>query len=321
MLRGGLPLQALALRALVICAPRAWALRTLVVCALLPLSACVAGLPPVAVAAQRHNDAGTALLAEGHLDDAEARFRLALEYHPHFAEAHLNLALVLLGRGRHAEAGEHLLTAVELDEDYAEAHGNLGVYYLLVGDVAQAERSFVAALAIDPGLREPRLNLAELWVAQERFREARAQLLRLVQVAPEDQRAHAWLAYCDQRLGRHAEALDRADKVLTRDPAEPVAHLVFAQDALTRGDWEATRGHAELAAEYPPTREAALATLAAMALVTHDLTGAAELTRTLLTQNPRSRVGLWLAAEVDRQEQGGGIPTEAAGTEAQRRSP
>ena len=34
---------------------------------------------------QRHNDAGTELLAGNHLDDAEARFRLALEYHPHFA--------------------------------------------------------------------------------------------------------------------------------------------------------------------------------------------------------------------------------------------
>ncbi|MBK6812268.1 MAG: tetratricopeptide repeat protein [Sandaracinaceae bacterium] len=103
---------------------------------------CAGGLPPVAVAAQRHNDAGTELLAGNHLDDAEARFRLALEYHPHFAEAHLNLGLVLLARGRQGEAGEHLRTAVELDEDYAEAHGNLGVYYLLVGDSVRAERSF-----------------------------------------------------------------------------------------------------------------------------------------------------------------------------------
>lgn len=262
---------------------------------------CAGGLPPVAVAAQRHNDAGTVLLAENHLDDAEARFRLALEYHPHFAEAHLNLGLVLLARGRLGEAGEHLLTAAELDEDYAEAHGNLGVYYLLVGEPAQAEQRFVTALSIDPGLREPRLNLAELWITQERYREARAQLLRLVQVAEDDLMAHAWLAYCDQRLGRVAEALDRADKVLTRDPTQPVAHLVFAQDALTHGDWEATRAHAQQALEHGPTREAALATLAAMALVTHDASGAAELTAELLRENPRSRVGLWLASEVDRQ--------------------
>ena len=262
---------------------------------------CAGGLPPVAVAAQRHNDAGTVLLAENHLDDAEARFRLALEYHPHFAEAHLNLGLLLLARGRRAEAGEHLRTAVELDEDYAEAHGNLGVYYLLVGDAARAEQRFITALGIDPGLREPRLNLAELWITQERYREARAQLLRLVQVAEGDLLAHAWLAYCDQRLGRDAEALDRADKVLTRDPLQPVAHLVFAQAALAHGDFEATRAHAEQALEHEPTREAALATLAAMALVTHDARGAAELTAELLRHNPRSRVGLWLASEVDRQ--------------------
>jgi tetratricopeptide (TPR) repeat protein len=287
-------------------------LLTLLALVLTFCTGCVGGLPPVAVAAQRHSDAGTTLLAEGHLDDAEARFRLALEYHPHFAEAHLNLALVLLARGRHREAGQHLLTAVELDEDYAEAHGNLGVYYLLVGDPALAERSFVAALAIDPGLREPRLNLAELWVAHERFREARAQLLRLVQVAPEDLSAHGWLAYCDQRLGRDTEALDRADKVLTRDPSQPVAHLVFARDALTRGDWEATQAHAELALAYEPTREGALATLAAVALVTHDVATAAALTESLLEHNPRSRVGLWLAEEVGRQGHARPIAAPAA---------
>jgi Tfp pilus assembly protein PilF len=138
-----------------------------------------------------------------------------------------------------------------------------------------------------------------------------------VQVAPEDLGAHGWLAYCDQRLGREAEALDRADKVLTRDPTHPIAHLVFARDALTRGDWEATQAHAEQALDYAPTREGALATMAAVALVTHNLPTAATLTETLLEHNPRSRVGLWLAEEVARQGQPRPIAGPAARPEGE----
>ena len=40
------------------------------------------GLPRVAI---RHNTAGAELLRDGDLDQAEARFHLALEYQPRFA--------------------------------------------------------------------------------------------------------------------------------------------------------------------------------------------------------------------------------------------
>ena len=88
------------MRILVASLPVSWAPPLSCVAFILLCAGCAGGLPPVAVAAQRHNDAGTELLAGNHLDDAEARFRLALEYHPHFAEAHLNLGLLLLARGR-----------------------------------------------------------------------------------------------------------------------------------------------------------------------------------------------------------------------------
>ena len=93
------------MRILVASLPVSWAPPLSCVAFILLCAGCAGGLPPVAVAAQRHNDAGTELLAGNHLDDAEARFRLALEYHPHFAEAHLNLGLLLLARGRRSEVG------------------------------------------------------------------------------------------------------------------------------------------------------------------------------------------------------------------------
>ncbi len=284
------------------------ALSALLLSTSLLLAQACAGSRAVAPAALSHNDAGTELLSRGALDDAEARFRLALEYHPGFAEAHLNLALVLMARARLAEAREHLDAALALHEDYAAAHTNLGVWHVLRSadptypdaraSLRAAEGCFTAALRVDPGLREPRLNVAELLIRRGAFREARAHLLRLVQVFPEDLPANAWLAYSELRLGLSAPALERAEKVLTRAPRDPVAHLVFALGAAQAGDWEATRDHAAHALRDPRTRAGALGALGAMALVTGDLDATRAYAAQMLELDPNSRLGQWLVTQV-----------------------
>ncbi|MEO0322363.1 MAG: tetratricopeptide repeat protein, partial [Myxococcota bacterium] len=80
------------------------------------------------------SDAGAAALAEGALDGAEARLRLALEYQPELAEAHVNLGLVALARGDLAGAEASLEVALAHDEDSEEAWQNLGVVRLRRGD-------------------------------------------------------------------------------------------------------------------------------------------------------------------------------------------
>ena len=70
---------------------------------LLLLSAC-AGTAPLAPKAVELNRAGTDALSAGDLETAEARFALALEYHPRFVEALTNLGLVEMQRGNLALA-------------------------------------------------------------------------------------------------------------------------------------------------------------------------------------------------------------------------
>ena len=52
-------------------------------------------------------------LAAGHVDAAEAQYRMALQKAPGFAEAHLGLGSLLMARGRAAEARAHLEKAAE----------------------------------------------------------------------------------------------------------------------------------------------------------------------------------------------------------------
>ena len=165
---------------------------------LFTLEACgAAALPREAVT---YNDRGAVLLGAGDLDQAEASFRLALEFHPGFSEPHANLGVVAMGRRDFRAARDHFRTATELNEDFAVAWANWGAAEEHLGEWARAEERYERALSIDPALAFARRNLALLLLRQGRNAEARAELLRLLQVQPTAE-ARGMLSHAEQRLG------------------------------------------------------------------------------------------------------------------------
>ena len=114
--------------------------------------------------AVRHNDQGAQLLSQGSTEDAEARFVLALEFTPDFAEAWANLGIVALTRGGLDKAEEHLQHAVRINRDFAEAWSSLGVVYERQDRREKAVEAYGRALSIQPGLVDPRRNLAVLFI-------------------------------------------------------------------------------------------------------------------------------------------------------------
>lgn len=210
-----------------------------------------ATLPRVAI---EHDRAGAEHLAAGRLDEAEARFRLALEYRPGFAEAHANLGLVALARGRLLEAEEHLRTALDLNSDFALAWANLGVVHERMAErdparSSEARHDFEEALAIDPGQTGARRNLAFLLARTSSFPEARAHLLRLVELTPTDAEALGVLAWCELRLGRPVVAEDRAARALEVDPEAAAPRLVRGAARAERGDLDGAAEDLAVAAD------------------------------------------------------------------------
>jgi Tfp pilus assembly protein PilF len=204
-----------------------------------------------------HNAAGARLLAKGHLDDAEARFRLALEYHPRFSDAHANLGVVALHRGDPAMAEVHLRRATRLNEDFAIAYANLGVALERQERPEEAETAYEAALAVDPGIVHARMDLARLLVRQSRFRETRAHLMRLVQVDPGSIDAQGLLAYVDLRLGRPDAAEERVERLLEEHPGAPVGRLVRGIIRGLRGELDGAGADFVAALDDPLVGEAA----------------------------------------------------------------
>lgn len=192
-----------------------------------------ASLSPAAIA---HNTQGGKEFDEGHLDDAEARFRLALELSPRFAEAHANLGLLLARRGDARSGLLELDRAVELDPDLAVAHVGRGAVLASLGELGRAVDAYDEALSIQPELVEARRNLVQLLIATDRLREARAHALRLVQLEPARAESVAMVAYCDVLLGRPRAARERIDAAIAVPRPAPALDLVRALALAADGE-------------------------------------------------------------------------------------
>ncbi len=218
------------------------------------------------------------------MDDAEARFRLALEYQPRFSEPHQNLGLVALSRGDLEEAEAHLRAATRLNEDFAEAWSNLGIVYERMSRNDDARGAYDRALSINPGLINARRNISRLLVSRRAFGPARAHLMRLVQLVPNDPQAEGLLAYVELRIERPAEAERRATRLLATHPENAVGLTVRGIILAQRGELERAKHDLQRASADPLVGYDARLRLAAVTVAGGELERARPLVSSLLVE-------------------------------------
>ncbi len=230
--------------------------RALIVAAALLLGCrAPAPLPPRAVELNR---TGAVALAAGDLETAEVRLALAIEYHPRFTEAWVNLGLVEMSRGNFVLARKDFEKARDLNEDLPTPHHALGLLFDRRGQSAIAEHHYREALKVDPGFAPARANLGRILFQRGAFHEAREQFERLTEVAPESTEGWAGLTESLVRLGRE----DDADDALARGRAHvgdvPDLVLLVARQLLRRRAFEAAETLlAPLTFHIDPSRQAA----------------------------------------------------------------
>ncbi|MBI2392965.1 MAG: tetratricopeptide repeat protein [Deltaproteobacteria bacterium] len=254
------------------------------------VTACAARGPlhPNAVAL---NKAGAYALAQGDLDTAQARLELAVEYHPNFVEAWINLGLLELSRGDLAMAEKRFRRALAIDRDAAGARVGLGAVAERRGDLPLAEKEYRAALAIDPGLAEPRANLARLLADRGALDEARVHLRRLIEVQADD--PAGWMALCEVlwRMGRDPEAAQVVDEARARLGDRPEVELLLARRDLRAGELDEAIARLEpLAKEPAAIGRAAGGWLAVARLEKGDVPGARAAARAVLARDPEDRL-------------------------------
>jgi tetratricopeptide (TPR) repeat protein len=247
-------------------------LLVVVVPAVVMACAGTAPLPPKAVELNR---TGTDALAAGDLETAEARFALALEYHPRFVEALTNLGLVEMQRGNLAHAKLQFERARRINPDLAQPHHALGVLAERERRPDVAAEHYRDALKVNPGFGASRANLARVLFTAGRFDEAREQFLRLVEVEPGQLAGRTGLAETLLQLGRASESDAVVDKASQDFGEIPELSILIGRRQMRQGQLEKaeatfltlTKGNDDIA-------RAAWSWLAASRLTRDDLAGA-----------------------------------------------
>ncbi len=209
--------------------------RLALVLAAFVLSLACAGTAPLAPKAVELNRAGTEALATGDLETAEARFALALEYHPRFVEALTNLGLVEMQRGNLAHARLQFERARRINPDLAQPHHALGVLAERERRPDLAAEHYREALKVNPGFGASRANLARVLFAAGRYHDAREQFLRLTEVDPGQLAGRTGLVETLLQLGRVDESDVILNKALDDFGSIPELTLLLARRSIRRG--------------------------------------------------------------------------------------
>jgi tetratricopeptide (TPR) repeat protein len=136
------------------------------------------------------NTLGVALLQLNRNQEAEQRYREAIEIDPEFVEALCNLASVLQGDPQEAE--EYLRRALRVNPKHAGARTMLGRTLAFTGRLREARAAFRKALKIAPNDADALLGLGQIALTEGRFDEAESLNKRVLTINPKN--PIAWAA-------------------------------------------------------------------------------------------------------------------------------
>ena len=151
---------------------------------------------------EAHLNLALILAQQGRPGEAERHFRRALELKPRSVPAHLGLASTLEGQGRSDEAFGHFRTAIEIEPRSAGPHNDLGVALARGGRVAEALVEFKEAVRLDPGSAQAQNNLGLALVQTGNAAEAVAHFQAAVRAKPDFHEARQNLERTQRLLGR-----------------------------------------------------------------------------------------------------------------------
>jgi tetratricopeptide (TPR) repeat protein len=165
-----------------------------------------------------YNNLASALRAQGQVADAISTYHQALRVRPQYPEAEYNLANALLDAGKPAEAIEHFQIALQTIPASVDVHNNLGIALMDQGRRDEAVAEFRAALAVEPDSAQSHLNLANALGSAHLYAEAIEHFHRASQLNPADASSHYDLGSMLLEMDRLDEAIAEFRASLKVDP-------------------------------------------------------------------------------------------------------
>jgi serine/threonine protein kinase/Flp pilus assembly protein TadD len=161
---------------------------------------------------------------------AEAAMDKALSLDPDSAEAHKAAYNLNVCKWDWEGARQELQRAVELAPGDPELHSASIYVSLIHGQFEEALAAYKQLIQVDPSSDPDKKTLAGIYGNTRHYNEAIALLTESIKNNPNNSRPHWSLAWIYAAIGRHAEALDEADKYLNlrRDADKTSSNLGIA---------------------------------------------------------------------------------------------
>lgn len=144
----------------------------------------------VPLQAELLNNLGVSLFSLGRLQEAEQRYREAIEIKPEFPAALCNLADVLQANPQEAE--EFVRRALRINPKFPGGRTKLGLLLLSAGREQEAAAALRKALKVSPKDADALVGLAQIERSLGRFEDAETLVKRALKIAPK--MATAWAA-------------------------------------------------------------------------------------------------------------------------------
>jgi tetratricopeptide (TPR) repeat protein len=171
------------------------------------------------------------LVQAGDFEGAAARFEQALEMDPELAPAHGALAGIYLNLGQYEKSIANAQRHLELEPDAASSYGILYLDYRVLGETAKADEAFAAMKAANPGyVGAGFLEFGIKHFNAGNVEEAREIFERVLDAAPDQPKAHYFLALCVLNAGDTARAKELLQRFVELAPNDPEA--ATARDML-----------------------------------------------------------------------------------------
>jgi len=208
---------------------------------------------------------GKAFFSQGRLDDAQAELEHAIRETPDDAEGHLSLSEAQLAAGNWERAAAAAERAIELNVSDSRALYLLGTALVRMDRREEGQARLQEFARVEAGFLEAEQRSRELTaiiIAAAEALEAGngssavEQLSRGIRQYPDAAPLQMALAVVQNRLGRHAMAIDTLESMLARGIGRRfLVHKNLAAEYAALGNMEASRRHRKL---YLDTREAEL---------------------------------------------------------------
>jgi len=182
---------------------------------------------------------GRVLFEEQEWALAARQFERALSHNLDYADAHAYLGYTLDQIGRPDEARPHLLRAVALAPDSTVAHIFLGLHHDRLGDFSAARAEYETAYDLDPDNPATCVEIGHTWAAAGRYVAAEIWLLEAVSLRPDDPTLWQVLArfYLDHNITADGRGVEATERLVELSPDDARAHDLRGWAAYQIGDY------------------------------------------------------------------------------------